>query len=48
MTENKEGRRVSAMSDLAFKKALATAGNEDVLAGLIKDFYGIEPEEYRQ
>ena len=37
--------RISPTSDLAFKKALASEGNKDILAGLIKDFYSFEVME---
>ena len=35
--------RISPTSDLAFKKTLAERGNEDVLQGMIADFFGIRP-----
>jgi len=34
--------RISAISDLGFKKVLASEENKDVLAGLIKDFFGVK------
>ena len=38
-------KRISPTGDLAFKKVFASVGNEDVLAGLINDFFGIVAEE---
>lgn len=38
-------RRVDPTNDLLFKKSLASKGNEDVLRGLISDFFGFEPEQ---
>jgi len=35
--------RISPTSDLAVKKTLAERGNEDVLQGMIGDFFGIRP-----
>jgi len=37
--------RISPVSDLGFKKVLASDENKDILAGLIKDFFGIEAED---
>ena len=36
-------KRISPTSDLAFKKILGTQGNEDVLQGMIGDFFEIRP-----
>ena len=35
-------QRISPISDLGFKKVLASEDNKDILAGLIKDFFGIK------
>ena len=37
-------KRVLPTNDLAFRKAFATSGNEDVLQGIIRDFFEIRPE----
>jgi len=37
-------KRIQATSDLAFKKAFGSLGNEDVLQGMIGDFFGIHPQ----
>ncbi|MHC6203244.1 PD-(D/E)XK nuclease family transposase [Breznakiellaceae bacterium SP9] len=36
---------VSAINDLAFKKALGSVENVDILSGFITDFFGIIPTE---
>ncbi len=40
-------KRIIPTSDLAMKKVLTTEGNEDILSGLINDFFDIsaKPEE---
>jgi len=37
-------KRVLPTNNLAFRKAFATPGNEDVLQGIIRDFFEIRPE----
>jgi hypothetical protein len=36
---------IKATNDLAFKKVFASIGNEDIVAGLVNDFYGFLPEQ---
>jgi len=36
-------KRVKATGDLAFKKVFGSVGNEDIIAGLVNDFFGFEP-----
>jgi len=36
-------KRITAIGDLAFKKVFASIGNEDIIAGLISDFFGFIP-----
>ena len=38
-------KRISGTRDLAFKKTFASIGNEDIIAGLVNDFFGFEPRE---
>ena len=38
-------RKIPPTSDLAVKKVLTTEGNQDILAGLIKDFFDVEAED---
>ena len=45
MQDNKE--RISATGDLAFKKVFGTVGNEEIIAGLANDFFGISPDNVR-
>jgi predicted transposase/invertase (TIGR01784 family) len=45
MEQENNGRVVSALNDLAFKKAFSSENNVDVLAGLIQDFFGFRPKE---
>ena len=42
---DKKMERISATSDLAFKKVLGSEENKDILAGFIKDFFEVEAEE---
>ena len=37
-------KRIKATGDLAFKKVFASVGNEDIIAGLVHDFFGFEPK----
>jgi predicted transposase/invertase (TIGR01784 family) len=43
--KTREEKRVSPLNDLAFKKVFGSIGNEDILAGLIQDFFGYEPKK---
>ena len=36
-------KKIDGTWDLAFKKAFASMGNEDIIAGLVNDFFGFEP-----
>ena len=38
-------KKKTATSDLVFRKTFASKGNEDILAGLAKDFFSIEPKD---
>jgi len=37
--------KIKATMDLAFKKVFASPGNEPIIAGLVKDFFGFTPKE---
>jgi len=38
-------KRIKPTGDLAFKKVFGTIGNEDIIEGLIEDFFDIKPKE---
>jgi predicted transposase/invertase (TIGR01784 family) len=38
-------KKISPTNDLIFRKTFASKGNEDILAGLAKDFFSLEPRK---
>jgi len=39
--------KIKAMGDLAFKKVFGAIGNEEIVAGLVNDFFGFTPADVR-